>query len=214
MSLHERIIVTPMVSKHRIFRWMPVAVLPDQRLMAICRNDDVTFGVLHSRFHENWTLENCSWHGAGNDPVYNAGNVFETYPFPKGLTPDIPAADYADDPRAQAIATAAARLDELRENWLNPADLVRREPEVVPGYPDQILPVDADAAKELKKRTLTNLYNARPAWLDHAHAALDEAVAEAYGWGNDWRAGVLTDDEMLARLFRLNQERAAAERAS
>lgn len=47
--------------------------------------------------------------------------------------------------------------------------------------------------------------SARPAWLDHAHKALDEAVAEAYGWGDDWRAGKLTDDEILARLFRLNQ---------
>lgn len=53
----------------------------------------------------------------------------------------------------------------------------------------------------IKKRTLTNLYSARPAWLDHAHAALDEAVAEAFGWGDDWRAGKLTDDEILARLF-------------
>ena len=60
----------------------------------------------------------------------------------------------------------------------------------------------------VKKRTLTNLYNARPAWLDHAHRALDEAVAEAYGWGDDWRAGLLTDDEILARLFALNQQRA------
>ena len=41
------------------------------------------------------------------------------------------------------------------------------------------------------------------------HKALDAAVAEAYGWGDDWRAGKLTDDEILARLFRLNQERAA-----
>ncbi|MEO0625225.1 MAG: hypothetical protein AAFU49_00035 [Pseudomonadota bacterium] len=61
----------------------------------------------------------------------------------------------------------------------------------------------------LKKRTLTNLYNARPAWLDHAHRALDETVAEAYGWGDDFRAGALTDDEILARLFALNQQRAA-----
>lgn len=45
-----------------------------------------------------------------------------------------------------------------------------------------------------------------------AHAALDEVLAEAYGWGEDWRAGTLTDDEILARLFRLNQHRAAAER--
>ena len=81
--------------------------------------------------------------------------------------------------------------------------------EVVPGYPDRILPRDDAAAAILKKRTLTNLYNARPAWLDHAHGALDEAVAEAYGWGGDWRANLLTDDEILARLFRLNQDRAS-----
>lgn len=111
--------------------------------------------------------------------------------------------------RAQKIAASAARLNELRENWLNPPDLVARVPEVVPGYPDRLLPKDEAAAKTLKTQTLTNLYNARPAWLDHAHRALNEAVAEAYGWGDDWRAGKLTDDEILARLFRLNQERAA-----
>ena len=85
---------------------------------------------------------------------------------------------------------------------------MKRVPEVVPGYPDRLLPKDEAAAKELKKRTLTNLYNARPAWLGDAHAALNEAVAEAYGWGDDYRAGFLTDDEILARLFGLNQERA------
>ncbi len=79
--------------------------------------------------------------------------------------------------------------------------------EVVAGYPDRILPVNEAAAQELKNRTLTKLYNARPAWLDNAHKALDEAVAEAYGWGDDWRAGKLSEDEILARLFKLNQER-------
>ncbi len=74
---------------------------------------------------------------------------------------------------------------------------------MVAGYPDRLLPVDEAAEKELKKRTLTNLYNQRPAWLDHAHRALDEAVAEAYGWPAD-----LSDDEVLAKLFALNQERA------
>jgi len=154
------------------------------------------------------------WDGAGlylekrNTP----STTFETFPFPAGLTPDIPAADYADNPHAAAIAHAAQQLNELRDNWLNPADLVRRVPEVVPGYPDRLLPVDDKAAKTLKKRTLTNLYNARPAWLVQAHAALDQAVADAYGWGDDERAGRLTEDEILARLFHLNQERAAAER--
>jgi type II restriction/modification system DNA methylase subunit YeeA len=214
LSVYDRYLITPRVSKFRLFRWANRAVLPDSATVAIARDDDTSFGILHSRFHEIWSLRMGTFLGKGNDPRYTPSTTFETFPFPEGLTPDIPAADYADDPRAQAIAAAAARLNQLRENWLNPADLVRREPEVVPGYPDRILPVDEDAARELKKRTLTNLYNARPAWLDHAHAALDEAVAEAYGWGDDWRAGLLTDDEMLARLFRLNQERAAMERAS
>jgi len=36
-----------------------------------------------------------------------------------------------------------------------------------------VLPKDEAAAKELKKRTLTNLYNARPQWLANTHAALE-----------------------------------------
>ncbi|HBU15828.1 MAG TPA: class I SAM-dependent DNA methyltransferase [Gemmobacter sp.] len=207
----SRYIATPRVAKHRLFCWLSVRTLPDCQLVVITRDDDTTFGILHSRFHELWSLRMGTFLGVGNDPRYTPSTTFETYPFPEGLTPNIPAADYAADPRAQKIAAAAARLNELRENWLNPADLVQRVPEVVPGYPDRILPVSPEAEKELKKRTLTNLYNARPAWLAHAHAALDEAVAEAYGWGDDWRAGALTDDEILARLFRLNQARAASQ---
>ncbi len=160
-------------------------------------------------FHEVWCTYFGNRIGAGNQRRYNASYVYLTFPFPKSLTPDIPAADYADSPRAQKIGEAAAELNRLRENWLNPLDLVDRVPEVVEGYPDRLLPKDDKAAKELKKRTLTNLYNARPVWLDHAHKRLDEAVAEAYGWGDGWRAGKLTDDEILVRLFRLNQERAA-----
>lgn len=205
-----RYIGTPRVAKHRVFVWLDESSMPDTSIDAIARDDDTTFGVLHSRFHEIWSLRMGT--SLEDRPRYTPSTTFETFPFPEGLTPDIPAADYADDPRAQSIATAAARLNELRENWLNPPDLVRREPEVVEGYPDRILPVDEDAAKELKKRTLTNLYNTRPAWLDHAHATLDETVAEAYGWGDDWREGKLTDDEILARLFQLNQDRAEAQK--
>jgi type II restriction/modification system DNA methylase subunit YeeA len=150
-----------------------------------------------------------TWLGVGNDPRYTPSTTFETFPFPDGLTPDIPADEYAHDPRAQRIAAAARRLNELREAWLNPPDLVVRVPEVVPGYPDRILPKDEESAKELKKRTLTNLYNQRPAWLDNAHRELDEAVAAAYGWPTD-----LPDDEILKRLFELNQARAARSSAA
>jgi type II restriction/modification system DNA methylase subunit YeeA len=201
----RRYLGTPRVAKHRLFAWLGHSILPDSQVIAIARDDDTSFGVLHSRFHELWALRMGT--SLEDRPRYTPSTTFETFPFPEGLTPDIPAADYADDPRAPKIASAAARLNELRENWLNPPDLVVREPEVVPGYPDRVLPKNEEAAKELKKRTLTNLYNARPQWLSNAHAELDEAVAEAYGWGDEWRAGLLTDDEILARLFRLNQER-------
>lgn len=209
ISKVARYIVTPETAQHRIFVWLCLPIVPDKNLIVIPRDDDVSFGILQSQFHETWALRKGS--DLQDRPRYTHTSTFATFPFPEGLTPNIPAADYAADPRAQKIAAAAARLNELRENWLNPPDLVMRVPEVVPGYPDRILPVSPEAEKELKKRTLTNLYNARPAWLQHAHKALDEAVAEAYGWGDDWRAGALTDDEILARLFRLNQSRAAAQ---
>jgi type II restriction/modification system DNA methylase subunit YeeA len=202
----ERYIVTPRVAKHRLFVWLDRAVTSDCQLIAITRDDDTTFGILHSRFHELWALRLCTWLGVGNDPRYTPSTTFETFPFPEGLTPDIPAEQHADDPRAQKIVAAAKRLDELRNNWLNPPDLVMHVPEVVKGYPDRILPKDEAAAQVLKTRTLTNLYNERPAWLDNAHRALDEAVAETYGWKPD-----MSDDEMLAKLLALNLERAGAE---
>ena len=201
----QRYIITPETAQYRLFVWLSLPVLPDKNLIVIPREDDTTFGILHSRFHEIWALRKGS--DLQDRPRYTHTSTFATFPFPEGLTPNTPAADYASDPRALMIAAAAARLNELRENWLNPADQVIRVPEVVPGFPDRILPKDEAAAKVLKLRTLTNLYNQRPTWLQNAHAALDEAVAEAYGWGDDWRAGLLTEDEILARLFKLNQER-------
>ncbi len=203
-----KFIATPVLAKHRVFVWMNSAIQPDHQLIAFGRDDGTTFGILHSRIHELWSLRMCTWLGVGNDPRYTPSTCFETFPFPKGLTPNIPAKDYANDPRAKKIAAAARRLNELREAWLNPPDLVKREPEVVPGYPDRILPKDAKAAAILKKRTLTNLYNERPAWLANAHKELDAAVADAYGWPAD-----LSDEEILKRLFDLNQQRAKAQDA-
>jgi len=92
---------------------------------------------------------------------------------------------------------------------LNPPELVTRTPEVVPGFPDRLLPRGAPAAATLRTRTLTALYNARGtsagAWLDGLHRTLDEAVAAAYGWPLD-----LPDAEALGRLLALNQTRVAS----
>jgi type II restriction/modification system DNA methylase subunit YeeA len=198
----SRYIVTPRVSKHRIFVWSPVQVVPDSATIAIARDDDTIFGILHSRFHEAWALRLCTWLGVGNDPRYTPSTTFETFPFPDGLTLNLPAASYAADPHAQAIVKAARRLDQLRRNWLNPPSHVTILPEVVPGFPDRIVPIDDKAAAVLKKRTLTNLYNERPTWLVNAHRDLDAAVAAAYGWPAD-----ISEDEALARLLALNHAR-------
>ena len=67
----------------------------------------------------------------------------------------------------------------------------------------RIVPKDADCAASLKKRTLTNLYNQRPAWLDLAHKKLDATVFTAYGWDPG-----MSDEELLTKLLALNLERA------
>jgi len=197
-----RCIVTPRVAKHRLFIWSDTRICPDTRVVVVARDDDTSFGILHSRFHEAWSLKLCSWHGVGNDPTYNPTTVFQTFPFPEGLTPDIPAADYANDPRAIAIAEAARRLVELRDRWLNPPEWVAWVDEPVAGYPKRAAPTATAPLRELGRRTLTNLYNERPRWLVDAHANLDAAVAAAYGWPAD-----ISDNDALAALLNENLAR-------
>jgi len=216
-----------------VFSWFSNLVLPDSAVVSIARADDTTFGILHSRFHELWSLRMGT--SLEDRPRYTPTTCFETFPFPGGLTPAdtahqqtevvpgsaqgalIPAhmADPALKAAASRIAEAAARLNALRENWLNPPEWTQCVPEVVPlgmdqsPYPHRIVPKpglsEADA-KALQKRTLTHLYNQRPAWLAMAHQTLDAAVAAAYGWTDV--TPQTSDDELLSRLLALNQQRA------
>ena len=129
-----------------------------------------------------------------------------------------------------AIAAAAEELNELRERWLNPPEWTVERVLEFPGSVDgpwsryvaprtvdaktgigivrypRLEPKDAECAAKLKKRTLTNLYNERPAWLDLAHQRLDAAVAAAYGWPAD-----LSDEQILEKLLALNLARAEEE---
>ncbi|WP_419160875.1 DNA methyltransferase [Candidatus Palauibacter sp.] len=100
----SRYIVTPRVAKHRLFDWLDVRVLPDSQLIVIARDDDTTFGILHSRFHEAWSLRKGT--SLEDRPRYTPTTTFETFPFPDGLSPDLAATDYITDPRAQAIVSA------------------------------------------------------------------------------------------------------------
>ena len=247
-----RFIATVAHSKHRFFVWLPVTTSPDQALITVARADDTTFGILHSRFHELWSLRMGT--SLEDRPRYTPTTCFETFPFPAGLTPAdtahqrtevlpggavVPALNFeqnqplapvnrskfaiteianTDAPatraHAVAIAVAAQRLNDLREAWLNPPEWTQRVPEVVPlglaasPYPDRIV-ARPGHEKDLAARTLTQLYNARPAWLAAAHQALDAAVAAAYGWA-DYTAD-MPDDEILRRLLALNLARAASD---
>ena len=206
LSKISRYIATPRVAKHRFFIWVSSCVVPDSRLNVCAREDDTTFGILHSRIHEVWALANASMHGVGNDPTYNAKSCFETFPFPEGATPNLATANYTITATTE-IDVAAQKLNELRNNWLNPpewTDWVRTAEEEKAGYP--LRPIaKAGHEADLKKRTLTNLYNQRPAWLDNAHKTLDVAVAQAYGW-NDYTPD-MPDEEILRRLLALNLDR-------
>ena len=250
-----RFIATPRVSKHRVFTWMTPERLPSDATVAFARDDDYFFGVVHSRFHEVWALAlGTQLREKESGFRYTPTTCFETFPFPFAsdtgrdaleIVAQFRAAHFhtqqdsvlREDPppsatpreHRDAIAAAAHKLNELRENWLNPPEWTQTRTLEFPGAADGPwarfvtspdargigtvrYPLtearDAACAVKLAKRTLTNLYNERPAWLAHAHARLDAAVAAAYGFPAD-----LSDDEILARLLALNLARAAAEQS-
>ena len=140
------------------------------------------------------------WLGKGNDPRYTPTTTFETFPFPEGLSPDVPAAERANHPGAAAIAEAAERLVALRDRWLNPPEWVEWVTEGVAGYPERAVPRDEASAKALGRT--------------HAHPSLQHPAAmarrcpcgasmrpsrAAYGWSPD-----LSEAEVLRELLAIN----------
>ncbi len=109
----ERYIVTPEVTKYRIYVWIDKSTVPDHTLHTIAREDDYFFGVLHSFFHEIWALRMGST--LGPTPRYNSSRTFETFPFPRS-----PGHEDTAHPAHAAISAAAAQLHEERHAWLNP----------------------------------------------------------------------------------------------
>ena len=164
----ERYIATPRHGKHRIFVWVTEDVVCTDAIDAFAREDDYTFGILHSRMHETWSLDTGTQLREKESGFrYTPTTCFQTFPFP-----------HPTHQQQDAIADAAREFNQLRENWRT-----------------------ADP-----KRTLTGLYNANPTWLQDAHAKLDKAVADAYGWPDE-----LPDHQILENLLALNQQRHSEE---
>ena len=177
LSKLDRYIATPRVAKHRIFVWLENDILPDAQLVVFARDDDYFFGVLHSIIHELWARRlGTQLRDAVSGFRYTSTTTFETFPFPFP-----PGKESKEDSQVKAIAQAAKELVEQRNRWLNTEDL-------------------SDADK--KKRTLTNLYNQRPTWLDLAHKKLDEAVLFAYGLSRE-----VNQETILEKLLELNLRR-------
>ena len=209
-----RFIATPRVSKHRLFTWLESPSYPDSALIVFARSDDYFFGLLHSRVHEVWSLsQGTQLREKESGFRYTPTSCFETFPFP-----------VSSSEQQEIIAEAANKLDAQRRAWLSPPEWTREEILEFPGsvegpwqryvsyvnsrgigtvrYP-RLVPKDEKATIQLAKRTLTNLYNERPTWLDLAHRKLDEAVFAAY----EWEAN-LSDEDILTRLLDKNQQRA------
>lgn len=183
----ERYIATTIHAQHRFFVWLTPDVVPNNALTVIAADDDFTFGVLNSSLHVIWsdrlgtTLE--------DRPRYTATTTFATFPFPPQGT------------GAQgAVEQAARQLEAVRQ-------YLKTQPN--PGK------------KNKEKLGMTTIYNLLRTYretgterveglqpLSAAHAALDVAVAAAYGW--EWPLG---DQELLTRLLTLNLERFAQQPA-
>ncbi|HVF48554.1 MAG TPA: DNA methyltransferase [Pyrinomonadaceae bacterium] len=208
----KRTLATPLVAKHHVMCWVNCVAIPSNLLVVITSDNDYWFGILHSRIHEVWArIQGTQLREKESGARYTPTTCFETFPFPESSQESL-------------IAEAARELDELRQRWLNPPEWTREEVLEFSGSVDgpwaryvhgagadgvgtvrypRVVARDEAAAAQLAKRTLTNLYNQRPTWLDLAHRKLDEAVCAAYGWQSS-----LSDEEILARLLELNLQRA------
>jgi hypothetical protein len=186
-NLH-RYIVTPEVAKFRPFVFVNGDVVPDASLYAIASDDAYVLGILSSIPHKTWALHAGGRFGVGNDPRYQNSRCFDPFPFPP-----------ATEAQQQVIRDLAEQLDAHRKRVLD----AHRDLTLTGLYNvlEKLTKGEALSAKErdVHERGLVSV-------MKHLHERIDDAVFEAYGWPRD-----LGDEEILARLVALNQERRAEE---
>ena len=192
-----RYIATVETAKHRVFQFLDINVLPDNKLVAIALNDALHIGVLSSRVHGAWALAAGSWLGVGNDPVYVKSRCFEAFPFPgedTGLTLQL----------AERIRTLAEQLDAHRK-----ARQAAHSSVTITGMYNVLEKLRNGEALTAAERALNE--NGLVSVLQSLHDELDAAVLAAYGW-TDLSLPADTD-ALLLRLVELNAKRATEEAA-
>lgn len=192
-----RYIATVETAKHRVFQFLDINVLPDNKLVAIALSDALHLGVLSSRVHGAWALAAGSWLGVGNDPVYVKSRCFEAFPFPDddtGLTPAL----------AERIRSLAEQLDAHRK-----ARQAAHSSVTITGMYNVLDKLRSGAALSAADRTMNDA--ALVGVLQSLHDELDAAVLAAYGWSDLALPADL--DALLLRLVDLNTRRARDEAA-
>ncbi len=179
-----RYIATVDTAKHRIFQFIPVDFICDDKSVLIASDSGLHLGILQSSIHCQWALVTGGWLGFGNDSVYVKSRVFDPFPFPD-----------ATPAQASAIATIAEEIERTRTAALAESPVL-----TLTAIYNEVEALRAGG-------TLTPAATAaRAGILAELHAELDATVAAAYGW--QWP---LAPAEIIARLVALNAERAAEE---
>ena len=187
-----RYIATVETTKHRVFQFLDIAIVPDHMLIAIGSDDAANLGILSARIHVVWSLRAGGWLGVGNDPRYSKSRCFDPFPFPD-----------ANNIQKQKIRVIAEELDAHRKRVLaeHPKLTLTGLYNVLEKLRAGTKPDDLDGNDRIIFDDGLVLI------MKELHDSLDIAVAEAYGWPAD-----LSDDEILARLVALNKERAEEEK--
>ncbi|MDT7857749.1 DNA methyltransferase [Rubrivirga sp. S365] len=190
----RRFIVTPYVSKHRIFVFLDGEVLPDEALVCVALEDAFYLGILSSQVHVEWALAAGGRLGIGNDPRYNNSATFEPFPFPT------PPADQEQEIRDLGEAIDAHRKRQQTEKSVGLTDLYNAVEALRAGR--ALSAREERASRDGLAHTLLDL-----------HRRLDRAVLDAYGWGDLDAEAPTFRAAVLDRLVALNAERRAEEEA-
>ena len=192
-----------------------VGLLPGRMFEGLVNNRRLTSEKLTGGMHNLFSvMRDGGLYGNDDIPWFNGGL------FKKIKVPPLSVLEMTELRNAAGLnwsATDVSIFGTLFERGLDPGKCSQLGAHVIPlgmeksPYLDRIVPKNGHE-KELAERTLTKLYNQRPAWLDAAHQALDAAVAAAYGW-LDYRAD-MPDEDILKRLLALNLQRSKAQGAT
>jgi len=180
------------VTKRPIFCFLAPDIRPDHTLEAFLLPDDYSFGILQSGLHWLWFTTKCS--KLKSDFRYTPESVFDTFPWPQfGL--GVPAS--AGQGAAQLTGSSTSPRLPPEGGTLTQRDIARVTAVAAAGQ--ELRHVRAKALANLKGglralyRTL-ELPGQNP--LKDAHAALDAAVLDAYGFDSQ--------ADPLSQLLELN----------